>query len=128
MRYLLDTSVFVHAVLLGMDGIQSRTVRRILLDEQAQLEMSAVSLTEIAIKHGIGKLKLPPDLAREGVDDLRLTLVPYMPEHAYGFSHVPSLHGDPFDRMIIATGLIEEIPILSSDRNFLKYSMVQVIW
>lgn len=128
MRVLLDTSVFVTVALRGLDALKSRKARRALEDPQGQLDMSALSLTEIAIKHSIQKLNLPAELALEATRDMRLNLIPYTVQHAYGFSCLPRLHADPFDRMIIATAVVEGIPVVSADENFQQYKGLKVLW
>jgi PIN domain nuclease of toxin-antitoxin system len=127
-RVLLDTGVFVTAALRGLDALKSRKARRTLEDPKSQLDMSALSLTEIAIKHSIQKLNLPAELALEAARDMRLNLIPYTMQHAYGFSCLPRLHPDPFDRMIIATALVEGTPVVSADENFQQYKNIKVLW
>jgi PIN domain nuclease of toxin-antitoxin system len=127
-RVLLDTGVFVTVALRGLDALKSRKARRTLEDPKSQLDMSALSLTEIAIKHSIQKLNLPAELALEAARDMRLNLIPYTMQHAYGFSCLPRLHLDPFDRMIIATALVEGIPVVSADENFQQYKNIKVLW
>lgn len=128
MRTLLDTSVFINLGLYGLDGVKSRKARGVLEDPASELELSAVSLTEIGIKHSIKKLNFPMDLAREVARDLKLTLIPYTPQYAYRFAGLPRHHGDPFDRMLIATALVEGIPILASDSKFAPYENLEVVW
>ena len=47
---------------------------------------------------------------------------------ARGFLGLPRHHRDPFDRMLIATALAEEIPLIGSDRLFKRYKGLKVIW
>jgi PIN domain nuclease of toxin-antitoxin system len=127
-RSLLDTGVFITLALFGLESVKSRKARRVLADTGAALELSAVSLTEIAIKNSIGKLNFSMEFAREMAADMKLTLLPYTPQHAYCFARLPRHHDDPFDRMLIATALAENIPILASDQAFQSYEHLRVIW
>jgi PIN domain nuclease of toxin-antitoxin system len=63
---------------------------------------------EVAIKSGRGKLQMGEAEAREAIRDLRLTILPFTPEHAYRLFGFPHHHRDPFDRMLIATALAED--------------------
>jgi PIN domain nuclease of toxin-antitoxin system len=60
--------------------------------------------------------------------DLRLTMVPFLANHAMRLFDVPILHKDPFDRMLIATALELEVPIVTPDKAIKQYPGVHVIW
>jgi len=92
------------------------------------LELSAVSLAEIAIKAALGKLRLSAAIARQAVQDLDIRILPYTAEHAFHLFDLPLHHGDPFDRQIIAQALSEKIPIVTSDEKFSLYKGVKLIW
>lgn len=83
---------------------------------------------EIAIKHTIGKIDMPEELAHQAVRDLRLSVLPFDERHAYRMFGLPLHHRDPFDRMIIATAIVEKMPLVSGDRQFKLYSGLQRIW
>ena len=101
---------------------------RSLQHNQAKLEMSAISLSEIAIKQTLGKLTLNMEDARIGIADLKLRILPYISEHAYRLFDLPQHHRDPFDRQIIAQALAEGIPVVTSDEKFNLYKELQVLW
>ena len=126
MRLLLDTYIFVVAALEGFEALSAKT-RKLLNDEETQPLLSTVSLTEVAIKTRIGKLAITGDQAQSAVNEMRLTLLPYTVKHALRMFDLPLLHGDPFDRMLIATALAEGLPILSPDRTFSEYPGLQLI-
>lgn len=94
----------------------------------ARLELSAISLSEIAIKQTLGKLDFNEADVRTGIADLQLRVLPYTGDHAYQLFNLPQHHGDPFDRQIIAQALAEDIPVITSDEKFKLYRGVQVIW
>jgi len=90
--------------------------------------LSAISLSEIAIKHSIGKLHLAKQDALAGIADLQLRVLPYTADHAYHLFGLPLNHPDPFDRQIIAQALAENIPVVTPDDKFKLYKGVKVIW
>jgi PIN domain nuclease of toxin-antitoxin system len=100
----------------------------LLVDEDTERLISATTVMEIAIKNGTGKLTMGETEMRQAAADLRLTLLPFTPQHAYRLFDLPLHHRDPFDRMIIATALVEGIPLLGVDREFKKYKGLKVIW
>jgi PIN domain nuclease of toxin-antitoxin system len=127
LRVLLDTQVLIHAY-SGEINAMSRRVHTLLAAEDTDAVVSVISLMEIAVKSGSGKLQMGEGEVREAVRDLRLTVLPFTPEHAYRLFGLPPHHRDPFDRMLIATALSEEIPLVGSDRLFKKYKGLKVIW
>ena len=126
MRLLLDTAAFIFAI-ESPEKLGKRAAAE--LDKEGNiLKLSAISLSEIAIKVSLGKLDLPLDIVRESIVDLDLRLLPYTAEHAFQFFSLPLRHRDPFDRQIIAQAMSEDIPILSPDREFKLYRGLKVIW
>jgi PIN domain nuclease of toxin-antitoxin system len=83
---------------------------------------------EIALKNGIGKLDMSEPHTKEAVRDLRLSILPFSARHAYQLFSLPAHHSDPFDRMIIATALVEKIPVIGGDRQFSAYKGLRQIW
>ena len=126
MRLLLDTVTFIWAV--GSPERISQKAMRSLQQSQAQLEISAISVSEIAIKQALGKLNVSLQDVKVGIADLKLRVLPYTADHAYHLFALPRHHGDPFDRQIIAQVLAEDIPIVTSDESFKLYKGINVIW
>ena len=126
MRLLLDTVTFIWAI--GSPERISPKAMRSLLHVEAKLEMSAISLSEIAIKQTLGKLNLSMEDARIGIADLKLRILPYTSVHAYHLFGLPQHHRDPFDRQIIAQALAEDLPMVTSDEKFGLYKGLKVIW
>jgi PIN domain nuclease of toxin-antitoxin system len=81
--------------------------------------VSAVSLWEFAILISLGRIEANPHLmdAPEGFD-----LLPIQPAHCQSFASLPRLHGDPFDRMLIAQAQTEQLSLLTRDRVMLRYT------
>ena len=125
-RLLLDTAVLIYAV--ERPERLSRRVEAALQDEAISLEFSAVSLTEIAIKDKVGKLTFPAEVVRRAVEALDIRIVPYTAEHAFRLFDLPLHHRDPFDRQIIAQALVEEIPVVTPDRKFMRYKGLNIVW
>ena len=127
MRVLLDTQAFIELARQGLPGVSSRA-RRLVEDEGNELLLSAVSITEIAIKTNLQKLTITAADTLKAAEDMRLVLVPFEPRHAMRLFDLPLHHRDPFDRMLIATALSEDIPLISQDGEFKKYRRLNVIW
>jgi len=127
-RVLLDT----HALLWWLDGDRrlSAKARTLISDEGTEVLVSAASAWEISIKAAAGKLPGALDVAADvlgcihgqGFLPLDITVV-----HAQRTGSLPHVHGDPFDRVLIAQSLLEGIPVLSIDEVFDGYG-VSRIW
>lgn len=100
----------------------------ILAGPETEREISAVSLSEMAIKWAIGKLGISRSEVEQGVMDLELRVLPFRGVHAYKMFVLPMHHSDPFDRQIIAQAMVEEIPVVTSDRTFAAYQGLEIIW
>jgi len=95
---------------------------------EIEVNLSAASLIEISIRNAIGKLDMSEDETNRAIRDLRITLLPLEPQHAFELFTLPLRHRDPFDRMILATAVAEQLPIVTGDPIFRRYSEVKVIW
>jgi PIN domain nuclease of toxin-antitoxin system len=126
LRLLLDTAVLIWAVEAPERLTRRATAALETLDNV--LEMSAVSLSEIAIKTARGKLRLSGDSARRAIADLDLRIMPFTADHAFFLLELPLHHSDPFDRQIIAQALAEKIPVVTPDQKFGLYKGLKVIW
>lgn len=128
MKLLLDTHVLLWWLTFD-DKLPARIVDRLALPE-SELVVSAVCGWEIATKANIGKLPLPAgllerlesDLSGEGIVPLDITF-----RHSRVAGSLPLHHRDPFDRMLIAQAMVENMPILSNDRHFDAYG-VNRLW
>lgn len=125
--YLLDTCAFIWA--LSEADELSQTARSIIQSGKT-MYLSQVSLWEIAIKKTINKLKLEETTAeletycREG----NIVVLPVKNEYFDIIQELPYHHGDPFDRIIIATAVQQDLTVLTSDNQFKKYSEIKVLW
>ena len=127
-RLLLDTHVLLWW--LFDDHRLTALARSIIQNPANTILVSSASGWEISTKHRLGKLpqaeeavsKLPSLLQRARMDVLPISI-----EHALAAGALPGPHRDPFDRMLIAQGQIEKLPIVTSDAAFKQYS-VTLIW
>jgi len=125
-RLLLDTVTFIWAV--DSPARISRKALAALKDKETVREMSAISLSEIAIKAALGKLNLSKEDVLLGIADLRMRILPYTADHAGRLFGLPLHHADPFDRQIIAQALSENIAVVTADEKFRLYKGIKVIW
>ena len=126
MRLLLDTVTFVWAI--GSPQRISRVALAALEPKRVVVEISAISLSEIAIKQAKGKLNLATENVLAAIEDLKLRVLPYTARHAYQLFALPLHHTDPFDRQIIAQALAESIPVVTPDKKFSLYKGLKIIW
>lgn len=128
MNVLLDTHVFLWWI-DNNPNLSSRACG-IISDAGNAIFLSAVSGWEIAIKARLGKLTLPGDLERFIADQLVVNAFSSLPiqlSHALHVYTLPAIHRDPFDRILVAQGQLEDMPILTADSQIAKYP-VEVIW
>ena len=128
MRLLLDTHTFLWFVL--NDSRLSEVARDLMGTTDNELLISPASYWEIAIKVSIGKYQVPGSF-QDWMDSQILTndfrVLPIYTSHAAKVAILPFRHRDPFDRLLIAQSLTENIPIISADNKFDQYS-VQRKW
>jgi len=125
---LLDT----HAVIwLSRDPDQLPSTLRRSIDDAQNVFASAVSLWEIAIKESGPSPMVGTHDALEWFTSFLatagLTLLPIELRHVGAVQHLPTHHGDPFDRLLIAQARVEQLTIVSRDRQLSRYD-VSVIW
>ena len=126
MRLLLDTVTFIWFI--GSPQKLSSKATKALESTSVAVEISSISISEIALKHSKGKLNLPKENILIAVERLKLRVLPYLAAHAYQFFELQTHHRNPFDRMIISQALAERIPVVTSDDEFRKYPDLEVIW
>lgn len=128
MKVLLDTHVVLWAVL--SPASLSRKASTIIADESNVIIVSAASAWEIATKVRIGKLPGAERFEQEFLDvmeDAGYTLLPIDAANALRAGRLDGEHRDPFDRMIAAQALAEDIPVLSSDLKLDTFD-IRRIW
>jgi PIN domain nuclease of toxin-antitoxin system len=108
----------------------SQQARALLQDPGNQIFLSAASSWEIAIKYALGKLPLPLTPVEYVVSRMETSgtsPLPIQHSHALHAGSLPLHHADPFDRLLIAQAQLEELEILTVDRQFEAYQ-VNLLW
>ena len=128
MKLLIDT----HAALWLFNEHEnlSAAVREHLLDEANELYISIASAWEIAIKHSLGRLhEFSGGVKRFlfAVREYPIELITVLPQYVETVEELPYVHRDPFDRIIIATAICEDMSIVTSDENIRNYD-VKCVW
>jgi PIN domain nuclease of toxin-antitoxin system len=127
-KYLLDTVIWLWSI--GSVERINPTCLDILENGRAEIYFSAATAWEVSIKARLGKLHLPGPpaqcipafMAKQGLRPLPVSHL-----HAVKVYDLPLHHQDPFDRLIIAQAITEEMTVLTADRAFRKYP-VDVVW
>src|SRR6516164_8181192 len=112
MRVHLDTHVLLWWY-FEPSRLQSCTA--ILKNRENVVLVSDAVIWELVLKSSIGKLKLPKNFFNELEKDF--DILPITTKHIYKISDLKLIHRDPFDRILIAQSLEENIPLISADRQ-----------
>ena len=124
MRILLDTCAFLW--LVTDDPQASELAKEIFLKEDNELLLSAVTGFEIAVKYSLGKLRLaesPKEFITNRINANALTELPVSMTHALVLQNLPLHHKDPFDRLLVAQVMVNQIPLLSADQQLSAYDI-----
>ena len=123
MNILLDT----HVLLWWLDDnpALSDNARLYISDGNNLIFVSAAVIWEIRIKQSLGKLDIPPNF-RQVLEQQSFELLAITIEHAHVVGALPTIHRDPFDRMLVAQAKTEGFTILTRDPLFKQY-MVPII-
>jgi PIN domain nuclease of toxin-antitoxin system len=123
----LDTHAFLWAV---TQQRLSAAASQAFLNPANDLYLSAANYWEICIKVSLGKLALAPDWRQRFDNELVANQIQWLPitkEHCWQLTQLPFLHGDPFDRMLIAQAQVEGMTLLTSDARIREYN-VATFW
>ncbi len=128
MKLLLDSHAFI-----WWDENPSRlgpVANRACFDPANELVLSVASVWEIQIKVMLAKLRLGKPLRQMVADQVQrngLEILPVNLEHALSLDSLPSLHKDPFDRLLIAQAIAENCTLVTHDQAIAQYP-VAIIW
>ncbi len=125
MRSLLDTHVAIWGTL--NDPRLSKSVADLIADPANEIIVSAVSLWEIAVKYPLAARRTDtiPFSAAEAADlflEAGYALLGVSPDHAVAVERLPVIHGDPFDRLLVAQALTEPLRLITHDSTVARYS------
>ncbi|MFI0845654.1 type II toxin-antitoxin system VapC family toxin [Mesorhizobium sp. IMUNJ 23232] len=129
MNLLVDTHVAIWLV-SSPERLPDK-ITSLLVDEANRVFVSAISIWETSIKFALHKPSSPPFPGREL---LRLAvasgceMLVVKEAHASAVDDLPLLHGDPFDRLLIAQALSEPMRLISADRQVAAYSDTVISW
>jgi PIN domain nuclease of toxin-antitoxin system len=127
MRLLIDTHAFLW--FLAGDSKLRVPARRRIEDSRNERFLSIASVWEMAIKLSLGKLRLEDpleDVVTRGTVETGIALLAISKDHAIRVATLPWYHHDPFDRLLIAQALEEDLAVLTRDDAFESYSVRRV--
>jgi len=121
MKLLLDTHLLLWVA--GKPKKLPKPARTLIDDPDNELFFSAASLWEVAIKNGLGREDFKADarLLRRGLLDNGYSELTITSNHAVAIEELPSIHKDPFDRLLVAQATVEGITLLTVDPLVAKY-------
>lgn len=122
MNLLLDTHVALWAI---TDSPKlSKKARELIESPKSSVWISAATVWEIAIKHGLGRGDMPVS-SQDALRYFRESgyrFLPVEPEHAAAVEDLPAHHGDPFDRILVAQAIVEPMRLITHDPVVARYS------
>lgn len=121
MRLLLDTQILLWQI--ADDPRLTGKLRDALIDTANDIVVSDVTLWEVVIKNNMGRLSIPPDHIDESIKRDRYSRLGISRLHIRRVGLLEQHHRDPFDRLLIAQALTEDMPILTADRKFASYGV-----
>ena len=121
MRLLLDTHLLLWAV--GDSKRLPVEARALLEDPGNDVYFSAASIWEIAIKSSLRRkdFSVDMDVLRAALPQMGLMELPVSAAHAAGVAKLAAVHGDPFDRMLVAQSIAEPLTLLTNDAMLARY-------
>ena len=121
MNLLLDTHVLLWAA-TGSDRLPTQIID-LINDSSNRLYFSAASIWEVVIKNGLDRedFYVDPHLLRRGLLDNGYEELAISATHTIGVAQLPSIHKDPFDRLLVAQAIAEGFLLLTADTLVAKY-------
>jgi PIN domain nuclease of toxin-antitoxin system len=106
-----------------------QSARETILNSENTIYVSIATIWEVAIKMSIGKLDFNSGIDGfiNAIEDEGFLLLDITTKHIKAVNELPFVHRDPFDRMIVAQAIVEELPIMTTDSDIIKYE-IETIW
>jgi PIN domain nuclease of toxin-antitoxin system len=123
MHILLDTHIYLWHV--SDDELLSKEARSLILEAES-IHISAASLWEIAIKVKLGKLNADLERLIAEMESSGFLELPVTSRHAAQVAKLPLLHGDPFDRLLVAQAMNEPLYLVTTDSQLPQYSTLVI--
>ena len=125
MKLLLDTHIALWS--LSDNKRLSRRARTLVSDSRNKIFVSAASIWEISVKHSQGRkhgraIVIPGREALKLFQESGFEVLVVTADHAAAVDDLPTLHGDPFDRLIVAQALSEPLRLVTHDEKLSAYS------
>lgn len=121
MNYLLDTHLLIWSA--GRDDLMTAKADRLIKDPANTLWFSVASIWEVAIKRAQNRpdFRTDPGTLRAGLLANGYLELPVEGRHCLAIPTLPPVHGDPFDRMLVAQAMSEGMQLLTADRRVGAY-------
>lgn len=128
MKLLLDTQALVESAFSQTSDKLPRRAARTIEDGRNEIFLSAASIAELAMLAERQRLAVTQADVALALAKFRIRVLPLSAEHMFRLFQLPLHHREPFDRMIIATALVEDLHLVGGDKQFPKYKGLKVIW
>ena len=123
-QFLLDTNIVIW---LSVNNSRTERIKPLLLLETTQVFISVVSWWEILIKIRTGKLDVDFNLLRSHANYHNYTELPLTSDCMGAYLHLPNLHKDPFDHMLLAQAITCPMRLITGDSLLADYSSLVVV-
>jgi PIN domain nuclease of toxin-antitoxin system len=127
MRVLIDSHALIWYV--DQDKLLSIDSHAAISDPANDLLLAPAQFGKSALRFGLGKLLLTQPFKvwiNQAISDLHVTILPLTVEYVDVQSNLPKHHGDPFDRLIVAQAIVEQVSIISADVNLDAYGITRI--
>lgn len=127
-RILLDSHTFLWAG--TSDDRLPVAVRDLIADTRTRAIVSVATTWELTLKALAGRLRLPAspaDHLAEHIEEFGYEILPIHQRHVAALQELPAIHDDPFDRMLVAQALVEDLELVTGDEQMRRYP-VRVLW
>jgi PIN domain nuclease of toxin-antitoxin system len=123
MNILLDT----HIVIWWYEDPQrlKEDARKLIEDRGNTLFLSPTVIWEISVKQSLDKLKVPDALIEKAISDL--VEIPISIKHTKAINELPFIHNDPFDRILIAQAKVDNLHLMTRDKQIIKYDIKTIL-